>query len=103
MDTEKLDALIAAVEAGTWVDMEPAYVLLGVKAIIAARAYKSSLDAAHALHLVLLPGWYGKTDTEGKAYVSDYAKELFDAHVAGNPARAWLLAILKAYRAQVTA
>jgi hypothetical protein len=114
MDTEKLDELIAAVEAGEWIDMTPAYVSLGVNATVAARAYTGSLDAALALHEALLPGWrvnIGQTeiitpDRTFTAYVwpndATMRQSVFrPCATHATPARAWILAILKAYRAQV--
>lgn len=68
-------------------------------------AYKGSLDAAKALHDALLPGW--------DIQISIYEDDSFEASVA-RPleyntfdgishlmSRAWLIAILKVYRAQV--
>lgn len=62
------------------------------------KAYNGSLDAAMALHEVVLPGWDWSVDNIGRsqfcAYVYDGRKSIgaFNA----NPARAWLLAILRA-------
>jgi hypothetical protein len=65
-------------------------------------AYHGSLDAAFALHDALLPehfvqikNWAG----EGRGAIVKVGAW----HIARNkcPARAWLLSILKAYRAQV--
>lgn len=69
----------------------------------AYRAYHGSLDAAKALHEAVLPGWeYGVTLNHEQpkgpcAYVARWgASEVgYDAWSA-NPARAWLIAILKA-------
>ena len=74
-------------------------------------AYNGSLDAAKALHDSLLPGWpknlnfiehidgnvccmFGPIPDDAGKW--DFAPK-FDAKAA-NPARAWLLAILRAYR-----
>ena len=65
-------------------------------------AYRGSLDAAKALHEALLPGHPAIIELEGIAQVSWFKgswKELSDAEVEGNPSRAWLIAILKAYEA----
>ena len=82
----------------------------------ANRAYKGSLDAAKSLHDALLPDWrprieLGGFDAFNKARPADvwtvvlWHKDPFSWHSlegpcgrADNPARAWLLAILKAYR-----
>ena len=120
-----LDALIAAVEAG-----EPVLAPLpdwwhpdNWRHMV--NAHYGSLDAALALHNALLPGWWWQI---GSCCVSDDAKvcpdfnnpvngaalekqfhpsidwaSMFDIdqRPPGNPARAWLLATIKAYRAQV--
>ena len=75
----------------------------------ARSAYNGSLDAAKALHEAVLPGWsillHG-----GHWGVQDYAFEINRAFKGGgrakhvgrseDPARAWLIAILKALIAQ---
>ena len=65
-------------------------------------AYSGSLDEAKVLHEAVLVGWYSRIDTEGKAYVSDYAKKQQVGFSNDNPARAWLIAILKALIAKET-
>ena len=67
-------------------------------------AYCGSLDAAKALHDALLPGWFpgmSKNIHHGHwyAWVQDKATAHFSA-VEPDPARAWLLAILRALIAQ---
>ena len=97
-----LDKLIAAVEAGTFLmDVFPD----GRTERIAYEAFGGSLDAALRLHEALLPG---------SGWVLDTTEAGTDAHVyprLGNevfsgdaitPARAWLLAILRALQAQST-
>ena len=71
-------------------------------------AFHGSLDAAKALHNALLPGWavelwaWADDDADARVYRTHTEKELeetwsFWAEVDGcNPARAWLLAILRA-------
>ena len=110
---DALDALIAAVEAGgrgvtNWRD----FVCLPMgdadnpNPILAHRAYHGSLDAALALHNSLMPeraaigitfgGEYGATATIPPTW-----DQFSIAESNLSPARAWLLATLKAYRAQV--
>ena len=77
----------------------------------AYRAFGGSLDAAKALHEALLPGWEWHSmsrngvslrgawvENPGDAEASGY--EWQDERIKGQPARAWLLAILKAYEAR---
>ena len=83
--------------------------------IKAMRAYHGSLDAALALHEALLPGWAHlvRSSSHGDGY--NYRKGHFFSNVwrddecpnngaqcfdtwGATPARAWLLAILRAYR-----
>ena len=109
-----LDELIKAVEAGDkWISVKAAAAFDDKgNAVMACRAYGAewnherpgSLDAAKALHDALLPGW-GYRVSPGYAIVmhprlSGPAVEK-DATAQENPARAWLLAILRAYRAQI--
>lgn len=103
-----LDKLIEAVEAGDedfirsddWINAwqefwpEPDAMRSNGTAstIVALEAYNGSLDAALALHETLLPGqdWCISTS-------ASYAGNGFKAS-SSTPARAWLLAVLKAYR-----
>ena len=67
------------------------------------KAMDGSLDAAKALHDAVLPGWWFAIDG-ALASVSDMNDDdgpFFNVTVKGNPARAWLIAILKAYRSTV--
>lgn len=68
-------------------------------AMDAVDAYYGSLDAAKALHDAVLPGWIGSFATDGFAQVAKGGSVLTvmqSAHIDGQPARAWLLAILRA-------
>lgn len=112
--TEALDRLIEAVKAGLWPDSTLALrsaprdfaELLGFFALdrrtrLAWSAYHGSLDAAKALHEALLPGW--DVDVDIRDVLSDawIFSPKDDWHIIGtheDPARAWILAILKAYR-----
>lgn len=107
-DLTALDALIKAVEAGD--------VFIGVKAArvfgdaacaqFASNAHRGSLDAAKALHDALLPGYTRDVDAtapECGIRVSIWSPSgpivgVGDTEVE---ARAWLLAILRAYRYQI--
>lgn len=72
----------------------------------AASAYYGSLDAAKALHDVVLPGWHWAIEDDEQAEVFMSPTEMQDGIFAvgpsagsewvGDPARAWLLAILSA-------
>lgn len=124
-DTKALDALIEAVEAGNnfgiipkaqavLAEFDPNY---GVGETVCS-AFDGSLDAAKALHEALLPWWALQelsmwpgingqcTATLWGTHIKD--GELWHHHSDGRqdaasstPARAWLLAILKAYRASL--
>jgi hypothetical protein len=60
-------------------------------------AYNSSMDAARALHEAVLPNHRARIDVGKKyrAWVITPDNKKFDAYSI-NPARAWLIAILKA-------
>lgn len=68
-------------------------------------AFDGDLNAAKALHEALLPGWEWRL-VENRAWVWRTATnltesgEVEDDAFKGLPARAWLIAILKAYRSQ---
>jgi hypothetical protein len=96
-----LDRLIEAVEAGSFFLMD----VLPQNEVTAYSAFSGDLNAAKALHEALLPGWgweAGAQSSEGygapisSVWLSGRAKAITAG--APNPARAWLLAILKAYR-----
>lgn len=97
-----LDELIAAVEKGE-------FLLGAMKGRLEDKSYDAfsgSLDAAKALHDALLPGWAWKLESYdgfSLAWVGPPSEMLLREHEAdiNNPARAWLIAILKAYRAQM--
>jgi hypothetical protein len=69
-------------------------------------AYHGSLDAALALHEAVLPGcqFHIATEANGEGFVAeifDCKRDRFIAHACTDrPARAWLLAILRALIAQ---
>lgn len=74
----------------------------------AKNAYNGSLDAAKALHEAVLPGWgyavspqYARVVDPIPLYGSPNKSK--DAINADNPARAWLIALLKALIAECDA
>ena len=116
-----LDKLIAAVEAGEWlavlntagkvfpketadIDRRNCYYW-----VLDAYRNQHGLDAAHRLHEALLPGWVARPQIGGGgAGVTvwhctledwDSGAEI-DANNMPGPARAWLLAILRAIKAK---
>ncbi len=101
-----LDKLIEAVEAGRD-DSEKWRSAMGGNGYLAYKAMESfhgSIDAAKELHAALLPGACVRLEARRKptAWVSDrLASTWGDAVSAETIARAWLLAILYAYRSQV--
>lgn len=99
-----LRELREAVEAGQW-DFKLAYSVFGIgKHATVFKAFDGSLDAAKRLHDALLPGMFwniGHLDQPSLGYVCTVA----DGHFADSrswrgyaidPARAWLIAILRA-------
>lgn len=112
-DITALDRLIEVVEAGKmfqpesdrWKEFFPVNAVVYSPNIIGA--FNGSLDAAKALHDALLPGWDWSAHTSWATYVrctvskngeGSFYGEDGTAHKIGTPARAWLIAILKAYR-----
>jgi|GEM_PF-1199103 len=60
-------------------------------------AHSGSLDAAKALHDAVLPGWEWRLRDDGQAWVWRTAADLHAAYdETETPARAWLLAIIRA-------
>lgn len=107
-DTRALQALADKVEAGEfWGDMPRPQCL---NTDLCWKAFNGSLDAAKALHDAVLPGWRmhlaQETEIVGPdasflAFVSpmDYSRKEHVFRPSGrhdNPARAWLLAIIRA-------
>ena len=107
-----LEKLIEAAEAGTFLrDVLPAR-----NERLAYSAFGGSLDAAQALHEALLPGWRFKIEqSEIVAHGDDFTacvwpndcsrrEQVFRPFgEAPTAARAWLLAILRAYAAEQSA
>jgi len=105
-----LDKLIAAVEAGECPTLFDWDAGLPKMSALAAEAFSGSLDAALRLHEALLPGWaWTVGDNETTVWPpNELADESWcvDGISASAetmpPARAWLLAILRALQAQST-
>ena len=112
-----LDKLIAAVESGGDAIQHNIY----IKAAHAftpesaygkcpfyevPHAFYGSLDAAKALHDALLPGWrvsmMEQSDQFGVGVAEDGIWHAMISSTNANPARAWLIAILKAYRSTLS-
>ena len=104
------DRLIEAVEAGAWADKSDVQNFYRHCEVVfpkddrelwidAFNAYNGSLDAALRLHEALLPGWRWNAWAVGGATVWN---DIANVHTAenSNPARAWLLAILRALKAK---
>ena len=107
MSTEHMKALLEYVEAGEqlsgnvdfWLCVKSAFNQNMRRSGEVANAYEGSLDAAKALHDAALPGWHWAIDSE-----DNNGAVVFDSPVLGTagvgegscPARAWLIAILKA-------
>ena len=97
--TDRKDALtelLAKVEAGG--SIWPAHLDdTGLSDRPFGNAYNGSLDAAKALHEAVLPDHRARIDVGKKyrAWIITPDNEKFDAY-STNPARAWLIAILKA-------
>ena len=100
-----LDKLIAAVEAGHPPTLsETRRAVRGVDPVDVECAFDGSLDAAESLHEALLPGWgweagINATFTSIAQVWKDGKSSAFQG-VAELPARAWLLAILRAVKAK---
>lgn len=107
-----LDKLIDAVEAGEPSEFRKANratfstpcqdMALQLSEEHCRHAFKGSLDSALALHEALLPGWDRQIctyeDATFEASVSHPLKVKTHDGVSHTMARAWLLAILRAYR-----
>lgn len=96
MTTTALRTLIKAVEAGTATTMQFEDAGIGVWGEL---AYVGSLDAAKVRHEDLMPGWGWHVSHAGASvwYPGVEGDSIqIDADNAQNPARAWLLCILRA-------
>ena len=92
-----LDDLIAAVEAEVLTEelaLQNGHALPMCASTWAA--YLGDLNAAKALHEALLPGWRREI-SESNAKVYERPNIAFFGEAIDNDARAWLIAILKAF------
>ena len=112
-----LDKLIEAVEADAFEASPPRFnafaaafeAALGMKPsyVDGWGAYRGSLDAAKRLHDALLPGWSWaiQNDAANVIFSTAHVARVWDipvysAECKDNPARAWLLAVLRAVKAK---
>ena len=115
-DRTALQALLTAAEAGGWPDDYNATTLLPhPNDCRALAAYDGSLDSAHALHNAVLPGWTWSV-RKSKSAAIGYCASLYDdrdlpddampcgpIHIdSPDPARAWLIAQLRALIARAS-
>ena len=94
---EALQELLAKVEAGEkTLNVVPQW--SKQETMDALRAANGSLDAAKALHEAVLPGWGFKSfHLAGEVFLRrTRSVDSHYGHSDGNPARAWLIAIIKA-------
>lgn len=104
INLQTIDNLIESVEAGQIRhDADMKYLGGYSQNRLGLNAYRGSLDAAKALHEELLPGWMFGVTNDG-AFVMPAGGDDTSQFTGAleNPARAWLAAMLKAYRAQLT-
>ena len=95
-NTAALQALLMKVEAGEWWANLPRPDILHTD--LCWKAFNGSLDAAKALHDAVLPGYewlLGKSNAKVFPY-NDTADIAGSYGMASDPARAWLIAILRA-------
>ena len=112
---EALADLIAKVEAGERPDNQmiaDALHIADARRVYVAKATEGSLDAAKALHEAVLPGWIVHDFSQNSRsmgwniVLASKSGTYSTSHQSGNvgfcdnPARAWLIAILRALHAQ---
>jgi hypothetical protein len=105
---ETLDKLIAAVDAGAIArhDLDAFIPWRGLDSLTndSLDAYNGSLDAAKRLHDALLFGWsYLISENDAEIWPTGAYPQTTAAQAMSNPARAWLLAILRAMRSDANA
>lgn len=106
-DRNALAALIEAVEGGEWWGDLPRPAELHTD--LCWKAFSGSLDAAKSLHEAMLPGWVARPQIGGvgagvrvwHCTVEDWETgDEIEVNNMPDPARAWLLAVLKAIAAE---
>lgn len=100
-----LDKLIAAVDANYILQATDAVQVFPMPVWLhACEASQGSLDAAKRLHDALLPEWHWNLVLESATlwpkFPGDPGDYVEADIIEGNPARAWLLAILRAVKAK---
>ena len=104
-----LQELLAKVEAGATVTSRDASRIWPTGYAHAINAGHGSLDAAKALHDAVLPGWHWSCGSKTVYVCKDgfnsfgFGPILHDELLTTPPARAWLIAIIKAMIAQEVA
>lgn len=93
-----LRQLIETVEAGAWCG-DTTDLLGHAGHMNAYKAFTGSLDAAKELHGALLPEWSAVIQTNGTVQTIGPNYERHTGVAVDAPARAWLIAILKAHEA----
>ena len=95
--TDALTRLADAVEAGTWPGDTTEF-WGHANHMLAFAAFNGSLDAAKSMHEAVLPGWYWERHHKREMVVWNYGVLQSKWGRSGNPdpARAWLLAIIRA-------
>tara|TARA_R110000851_G_scaffold272844_1_gene425568 strand:- start:860 stop:1195 length:336 start_codon:yes stop_codon:yes gene_type:complete len=103
---DALQELLAKVEAGGRLPMVGRANHTGLNYIQVMKAHDGSLDAAKALHEAVLEGFSWSVSKHDRAYISrhtdpDDTRTWIEVSAqSDNPARAWLIAIIKALIAQ---
>lgn len=103
-DMKAIDALIEAIQVGDRDRFWKTVTVFRYRNIaLADEAFSGSLDAAKALHDALVPKW-ATWDASRSFFGCEWSltdgEETVYACTKHDPARAWLLAILKAFRQQ---
>ena len=102
-----LQELLAKVEARTATPFDPSFEFafyhgardMITKVKVADSAYHGDMNAALALHNAVLPDWRWNVNNELSSETADvnwWGMRGESGRCLGNPARAWLIAILKA-------
>ena len=102
---QAIAALIEAIKAGDELPRPLPFPMY--QCVYVIHAFGGSLDAALSLHKALLPGWFpGVSQNINTGYWYAWAQDKVTHHFSAteaDPARAILIAILKAYASQLPA